>query len=174
MSCVINAGYTIDCNKDSLGGLADVYLAPLKDVEAFTEDVSGVVTSINMVTGKQFFKFALVKSSSSFQTVPTTNTQNGVGFYNETLTLVFNKMKPATSKLVDAIVKSSLIAIAVDRNGEAVILGRENGLDVTGGNAGSGVAAGDRNGYELSLTGEEGKISHIDPAAIAALLIPAV
>jgi hypothetical protein len=172
MSCAITAGYTIDCNKDSLGGLKVIRIASKKDIVSYTE-TAGVITGISMATGKQFYKFDLVKSSSNFVITPTANVQNGTTFYAEAVTLIMNKLKAATSSLVDALIKSSLVMIAEDRNGEVFLLGRDNGLDLSGGTIGSGTNGGDRNGYELQFTGEEAKISHVDPTVIAAISVPA-
>lgn len=172
MNCAIVGGYTQDCNKDSLGGLHRIRIAALKDIVSITE-VNDVVSAIVMATGKQFFDFQLVKNTSNFSIVPTPNVQAGTNFYAETLAITFNKMKATTSALVDKLAKASLVALVEDRNGEVILLGRNNGLDLSGGTIGSGTAGGDRNGYELSFTGEEAKITHVDPTIVTTLLSPA-
>lgn len=168
-TCALSGGYTIDCTKDSLGGLSQIVMASKNDIESYTE-TAGVITAITMKAGKTFYKFDLVKSTSNFVNTLTSAPANGTFFYAQAATLIFNKLKVATSALVDQLARTSLVLIATDRNGEVVLLGRENGLDVSGGTAGSGTAAGDRNGYELQLTGEEAKLSHVDPTIIDALL----
>lgn len=169
----ITSGYTLDCNaKDNVGGLAEVLLANKCDIDSITL-TDEIVTAVVMKTAKQFFKFQLTKSTSGFTLTPTANAQNGTAFIAESLTLVINKMKSATSKIFNGLVKGTFVAIAKDRNGEYVMLGREGGLDVTGGTAGSGTASADRNGYEGQFTGEESLIAHVDPTIIAGLLAPA-
>ncbi|MEO6721435.1 MAG: hypothetical protein ABIN67_13790 [Ferruginibacter sp.] len=172
MSCAITAGYVIDCNKDSLGGLSKVRIAAKKDIVSIAE-TAGVISAVVMQTGTQFYDFALVKSTSSFSNAITSNPTNGSMFYAQSATLIFNKLKSATSALVDSLCRASLVLIVEDRNGEIIMLGRENGMDVSGGTIGSGTAGGDRSGYELQLTGEESKTSHVDPTIMAALLLPA-
>lgn len=169
----ITSGYTIDCNaKDSVGGLSEAYIADKCDVLGVAE-AAGIVSGITLATGKQFWKFQLVKATSSFAITNTPNAQNGTQFWAETFTMVMNKMKSATSKIVDGLVKGTIVVIVKDKNGEYFLLGRTGGLDSNGGDAGSGTASGDRNGYNLTFTGEEAKISHIDPTIITALLSPA-
>lgn len=172
MPCAIEEGYEIDCNKDSLGGLIRVRMAAKNDIESITE-TDKIVTAIVMKTGKRFYNFALVKSTSNFLTTITSTPANGSVFYAESLSLVFNKLKAATSKIVDNLARASVVAIVEDRNGEVILLGRENGLDVSGGTAGSGTAGGDRSGYELQFAGEEKIISHVDPVIVDALLVVA-
>lgn len=170
MPSAITGGYVADCNKNNVGGLKVVKIASKCDIETITE-LNGVITAIDMVTGSKFYEFQLVKSTSNFSLAPTSNAQNGTAFYAEALSLVFNKMKSTTSALVDSLVKSSIVAIVEDKNGEAFLLGRTLGLDLSGGTIGSGTASGDRNGYELQFSGEEAKISHVDPTIIAGLLV---
>jgi len=175
MSCAtIDGGYTIDCNKDSLGGLARVRLIAKNNIESYTVGVDGIITGIKIKTGKMFYDFALVKSTSNFVNTYTSNPANGTFFYAQALTLVFNKIKAATSKTVHALATSSVVAIVEDRNGEVILLGKENGLDVSGGTMASGTAGADRNGYDLQFTGEEKDCSHVDPTIVATLLVAAV
>jgi hypothetical protein len=171
MNCAIAEGYEQDCNKDSIGGVSEVMLGNLADINNITTAVGGAI-SIDMKVGKQFYKFKTVKNTSSFSNAITTSPTNGSLYYAQSATLVFNKMQLSTSKLVDALCRASLVAIFKDKNGEYTLLGRVNGLDVTGGTFGSGTGSGDRNGYELQLAGEERDISHVDPANIASLLVP--
>lgn len=173
MPCGFTAGYAQDCNKDSIGGLARIRIAPFKDVVSVTE-TAGVITAITLATGKQFYDFQLTKNTSNFSITPTPNVQNGTTFYAEAVTFVMNKMKATTSALVDSLAKSSLVMLVEDKNGETMLLGRSNGLDMSGGTVGSGTASGDRSGYELQFAGEEPVISHVDPTIVAALLVPAV
>lgn len=169
MSSAIIAGYTIDCNKNNVGGLKVVRIASKCDIDTITE-VAGIITAIAMKPTKKFYEFQLVKSTSNFTLTPTVNAQNGTAYYAEALTLVFNKISAATSAIVDSLVKSGMVAIVEDKNGEVMLLGRTLGLDVSGGSITSGTASGDRNGYDVQLAGEEPKISHVDPTIIAALV----
>jgi hypothetical protein len=169
MPSAITGGYVADCSKDNIGGLKVVKIASKCDIKSITK-ANGVVTAIQMNSGTKFYEFQLVKQTSNFVITPTVNAQNGTAFYAEALTIVFNKLKSATSTLVDGLVKGSIVAIVEDRNGEAFLLGRSLGMDLSGGTIGSGTASGDRNGYELQFHGEESEISHIDPTIIPALL----
>jgi len=63
-----------------------------------------------------------------------------------------------------------LMAIVTDRNGKYWLLGRSNGLDVSGGTSQTGTAFGDRNGYEMTFTGmEELPCSEVSSTIIATL-----
>jgi len=56
-------------------------------------------------------------------------------------------------------------------NGKYWYLGKNNGLDITAGNSGTGTAIGDRSGYTLTFTGKEAALSpEVSSSIIAALL----
>jgi hypothetical protein len=172
MSCAITEDYVIDCNKDSVGGLSKMRVASRNDIVSYTE-TAGKITAITMKTGSRFYDVQLVKSTSTYSNTLTANPQAGTFFYAQSATLILNKIKAATTAFVESLAKSSLVMIVLDKNGEVVLLGRENGLDLNGGTAGAGTASGDRNGYELQFAGEEIKLSHVDPTIIDDLLLPA-
>ena len=55
--------------------------------------------------------------------------------------------------------QNTLVAVAKDNNGKYWYLGKTRGLDLTGGNAGTGTAEGDRSGYTLTFTGAEAALA---------------
>lgn len=155
----ISSGYSIDFRNDSIGGLRLVRLAAFEDVE-YIEDL-GEVVNLGLKNDKQFYTFQLYKNVSSFTTGPNKDKKKGLVPYNESLNLIFNKMKKESSALVSQLLKSSVIAIVEDKTGNFILLGRDGGLRVDNTTAGSGTSSGDRNGYEVRLTGTAKKISHV-------------
>ena len=169
MSCALTSGYSLDC-KDSLGGLKSVLFIESANIASVTES-AGVVTAITLDAGKTFFKYELVKETSSFTETVTASVQNGTIFYAQELTVVLNKLQAASRNEILLLAKNNLVAIAEDRNGKYWLLGKDGGLDITGGTAASGVATGDRNGYELTFSGQEGALApEVSAGIIAGLL----
>lgn len=157
MACALTQNYTLDC-KDSIGGLKEVYFASVDDVASWT-GTNGAYTGVTMDSGKYFWKYDLIKESSNFAEAINTNVQNGTVFYATTLEIILNKLQVNTRNEILLLAKNRLVAIAVDNNGSSWILGKENGLDITGGGSGSGTAFGDRNGYTLTFTGNEKELA---------------
>jgi hypothetical protein len=89
----------------------------------------------------------------------TASIQNGTIFYAQELTIVLNKLQANTRNEILLLAKNNLVAIVEDKNGKYWYLGQDGGLDITGGTAGSGTAAGDRSGYELTFSGQEKELS---------------
>jgi hypothetical protein len=157
MACALTQGYTLDC-KDSLGGLKSVLFIESENVSVATE-AAGVVTDISLAVGKYFYKYELVKETSMFMETVTASVQNGTIFYAQELTIVLNKLQANTRNEILLLAKNNLVAIVEDKNGKYWYLGQDGGLDITGGTAGSGTAAGDRSGYELTFSGQEKELA---------------
>lgn len=169
MSCALSQGYLLDC-KDSLGGLKSVYFIEKGNIASYTE-AAGVVTGITLDAGKYFFKYELVKETSSFTETVTASVQNGTIFYAQELSVILNKLQANTRNEILLLAQNSLVAIAEDRNGKYWLLGKDGGLDISGGTAASGVAAGDRSGYELTFSGQEASLApEVDADIIAGLV----
>lgn len=157
MACALTQGYTLDC-KDSVGGLKTAWIAALEDLATVTE-ASGVVTAITMDPSKVFYKYELVKESANFAEAVTANVQNGTVFYAQTLELILNKLQVNSRNEILLLAKNRLAIIVEDNNGDKWFLGRQQGLDLTGGGSASGTAFGDRSGYTLTFTGNEKELA---------------
>jgi len=153
MACALTQGYVLDC-KDSLGGITEVLFIAKADVTATTE-ASGVITAITKAAGKRFYKYELVKETSSFVENINASVENGSIFYQQELTVILNKLQANTRNEILLLAQNLLLAIAKDNNGKYWYLGQTRGLDITAGSGGSGTAMGDRSGYTLTFTGKE-------------------
>lgn len=157
MACALTQGYTLDC-KDSLGGIKAAWFISHADVTAVTE-ASGVVSAITKAAGKVFYKYQLVRNTSSMTENVTASVENGTVFYAQELTIILNKMQANTRNEILLLAQNTLMAVVEDANGKYWLLGKGNGLDLTGGNSGSGTAQGDRNGYTLTFSGGEKQLA---------------
>lgn len=153
MPCALTQGYLLDC-KDSLGGISEVYFMAEQDITSYTE-ASGVITALVKATGKRFYKYELVKATSSFVENINASVENGTIFYQQELTVVLNKLQANTRNEILLLAKNLLSAVVKDNNGKFWMLGLVRGLDITAGSSQSGTAEGDRSGYTLTFTGKE-------------------
>ena len=153
MPCALTQGYLLDC-KDSLGGISEVYFMAEQDITSYTE-ASGVITALVKATGKRFYKYELVKATSSFVENINASVENGTIFYQQELTIVLNKLQANTRNEILLLAKNLLSAVVKDNNGKFWMLGLVRGLDITAGSSQSGTAEGDRSGYTLTFTGKE-------------------
>jgi hypothetical protein len=168
MACALTQGYALDC-KDSLGGITEVYFMAFQDVASYTVS-GGVVTALTKDSGKRFYKYELVKGTSSFVENINASVENGTIFYQQELTIILNKLQANTRNEILLLAQNLLVAVAKDNNNKYWYLGLTKGLDITGGSAQSGAALGDRSGYSLTFTGQEPELSPEVASNIASAL----
>ncbi len=169
MPCALTSSYTLDC-KDAIGGLKSVLFIEFKNVTTITV-VANVVTAITKAAAKTFYKYELAKETSQFTETVTASAQNGTTYYAQSLNIILNKLQTATRNEILLLAQNNLIGIAEDKNGKYWLLGRLNGLDISGGTAQSGTASGDRNGYELTFDAQEKELAiEVNAGIIAGLL----
>jgi len=157
MSCNITAGFTLDCN-DSNGGIEKIFIAN-GPVESITE-TSGTITAITVggsaLTPSDFFEFEVPRQTSSFTETINVSNENGTVFYDQALTMIFNKMEATKRDQILLLSQNNeMVVVFKDNNGKYFSVGVERGAYMTAGTSVSGVAYGDRNGYELTISGME-------------------
>lgn len=153
MACALTQGYSLDC-RDSAGGVKSVYFIETENVTGVTSS-AGVATAIAKANNKRFWKYNLQRATAEAMEEYQDSSENGTSFHKQTLNIVLNKLQAATRNEIALLAQNRLLAVVEDRNGKYWLYGKENGLQREGGKAGTGKAMGDRNGYELTFTGEE-------------------
>jgi formyltetrahydrofolate synthetase len=157
MACNLTQGFPIDC-KNNVGGIKAVYIANKENIATIVE-TAGVVTTLTMDAGTDFYKYDQIKESSNFAETITTNVQNGTVFYAQTIEVILNKLQTNTRNEILLLSQATTCVIVEDNNGKYWLLGKNNGLDVTGGGSATGTAFGDRNGYTLTFAGSEPELA---------------
>lgn len=155
--CALTQGYVLDC-KDSVGGVAVFWVIEKSSIKTLTA-TAGVVTALTFQTGKHFFKYELPKETASYKDDLQANVANGTTFYQPEVQIALNKMQTATRNELMLLIKNLVVVIIKDANGKLWMVGKDRGLDATGGGAMAGTASGDRNGYTITLTGKEPELA---------------
>ena len=168
MPCALTQNYVLDC-REGLGGIKNVWLIAHANVTTVTE-ASGIVSTITKSAGKIFYKYELVKNTGSLTETITSSIENGTVFYAPELSIVLNKLQANTRNEILLLAKNTLMAVVQDANDKYWLLGRQNGIDVTGGTAATGTAQGDRNGYTLTFTGGEKELAPEVASAVISTL----
>ena len=160
MSCYITSGVSLGCS-DGIGGIKQIYV--LGGTGA-TNSVTGVTysgaSSSNPITGLTgsgtWYSFELKRNTSSLSQNTTKNFENGTIFWEQVLTAILFKYDNAKKDiLLELGLNDKLKVVAIDQNDTQYYLGQVNGMYLSGGSAATGTAFGDRNGFELILTGQE-------------------
>lgn len=168
MACALTQGYTFDC-KDNIGGLKAVWFIGWNDISSITE-TSGTVTAITKASGKVFYKYQLVRNTSSFTENIAGSIENGTVVYNQELTIIINKMQVSMRNEILLLGQNNMMAVVEDQNGRYWLAGRYNGLDLLSGSSSTGTAQADRNGYTLTFSGGEKEMAPAVASAVIATL----
>jgi hypothetical protein len=170
-SCALTQDYSFGCDVGT-GGTKEVYFIEYNNVLSVTES-SGTLTAITKATGKIFRKYQLVRETANFDEAIVGNIANGTIFYDQKGLIVINKQNVAVRNEILLLSKNFLIAVIHDQNDTYRLFGRINGLRLESGDAATGTAWGDRNGYSLNFTGKEPELSpFVQDAVIATLQTP--
>lgn len=153
MACAITSGYSIDC-RENIGGVTAVFVAEFGNITSIA-DVSGLVTGITKATGKRFYKFEVPRATANTSSNATASEENGSVFYTHQVVLPLNKRDSTTANVVRTLAKNKLMVVTLDMDGNYRMYGKARGLYLASTESGSGTAAGDRNGYNITLTGVE-------------------
>ena len=158
MACnFISAGRALAC-KDSVGGIKAVIFVPndaSNKIEALSTNYNAdgaIEDLVSNVTGA--FKYELKGTSSLEQTI-TASADNGTVFYEQALNLTLPKLSALDTKEIKLLAASRPQIIVQDYNNNYVVVGLENGADVSGGTIVTGTAMGDMSGYTLVFSGME-------------------
>ena len=177
--CDLTQDFNLNACKEGVGGVAEAYFANYDKVDWDNATVvDGQYTVLDMLnTGDQFFTYELTKQTSSFTENITSSIENGTVFFEQLFTLILNTMDVNKRNELIALARAST-AIIFKTNEETPqywILGSKNGCDVNGGTSASGVAFGDRNGYEITFQAlEPESVLSVDPLLIPVLIEPKV
>lgn len=158
MACSnLTAGFTLDCN-DGQGGIKKIYIAngPVQSISQTAGVVSAITVGGSALVPADFFVFETPRQTSSLTETITASQENGTVTYQQSLTMLFNKMEAAKRNQILLMAEAnSMVVIAEDNNGKFFSIGLERGAYFTSGTAVSGTAYADRNGYELTIEGME-------------------
>lgn len=174
MSCDLTSGYTLPC-RDSMGGATEAIVIQHEHLADATVTVVDMeVTALTLPANKQGFKFDLDTEKSSGASNPTGSRENWTKMFEQEVVIVLNDRSKETRNLVSVLLQKKLAIILKNANGLYEIYGFQNGLMLESGEAGTGTANEDRNGYSLTFNGREQDDAYlVDPAIIPTLLVPA-
>jgi hypothetical protein len=150
MACNISLGYNEPC-KDSIAGLTAVYFMNY-NTGSFTLNATDVVTAFP--SGSTVYKYELKGTNGYVETVNTSR-DNGTTFFSQVLSLQLKKLTAEATKELKLLAYGRPKIVVADRNGNAFLVGLQQGADMTAGTITTGVAYGDLSGYTMEFTGQE-------------------
>lgn len=174
MACNITLSeQNLDC-RDSMGGIVEVYaLADRADITAIAETSgsTGMISGFTLdAQSPKFVTYKLRKSTGSLTNTYNISEENGTTFVRSELTLVFHKMDTSKRLEISALAIGNMAMIVKDSNGKYWFLGKDEPVTMASGTSQTGVAKGDKNGYDVVLACE----GHQEPWEVTAAAVAAV
>ena len=154
-TCDIVSGFTLGC-RDNTGGLKNIYI-----LSGSIGSTSGTEGLISVISGSgTFYKFELTRQTGDFTETINASLENGTIFYEQTVNAPFHKLQSSTRNQIRTLAKNPDIFMIVETNNSETgtvffLLGQTRGLTLSGGQAQTGTAFGDLQGYTLTFTGQE-------------------
>ena len=153
MSCNISLtqGFALDC-KDSVGGVKSIHLIDWA-ASGFTT-ASGEVTATTVPSG-DVYTYELPKGVGSLTTTTNVSSENGTVFNQADVVGRLRKLSTAKRNELKLLAQSRVFCIVRDNNDNYWLVGKEYGCDLTAKTSETGVAMGDLNGYNFTLSAIE-------------------
>jgi hypothetical protein len=173
MACVINSGVSLDC-LDGVGGVDTIYITEYENLNTFTADTSGQVTTFTLTSGKKFWTFNVEKEDAQLAEAFTLG-ESGAPVYAQSLTFSVKKLSYEKRHLLRLVSQNRLLVIVKDANGNYLLMGKYKGAKLTATDANTGKALGDANGYNaITITSNEPvPMYFVQSSLITALTTPA-
>ena len=151
MACNISLGRNEPC-KDQIAGLHGVYFINYSTGSFAIDQNTDVITGFPTSSTAYYYE---LKGANSYTETVNTSRDNGTTFFAQALSLTLKKLDSATTKQFKLLAYSRPQIVVADRNGNALLVGKNEGADMTAGTIATGQAYGDLSGYTAVFTGNE-------------------
>jgi len=162
MSCFISSGAALGCS-DSIGGVKKIYVAGQSGfTSGYTYNTDGAVTGATDAGDVVLYGFELKRNTSSYVQTTTKSYENGTVYWEQVLTAVLFKYDQEKRNQLKVLGQNdNLQILVVDQNDTVYVMGQVNYSYLSGGDANTGLALGDRNGFNLNFSAQEAEPSRV-------------
>ena len=152
MACNISKGRIIPCS-DAIGGIKGLYFIEYGTiVPTFDVTKTNVVDSLGAVTA---YKFDIKNEASGLEETMNSPAGNGVTYVDQVISAVLARGEWSTNAELRLLAYGRPHVVVHLKTGEAVLVGCYNGASLETGVKSTGQAAGDLNGYTVTINAQE-------------------
>ena len=150
MPCNITLGRNEPC-KDSIAGLQGAYFINYT-TGSFAMSANDEITSFPSGSTAYYYE---LKGANGYTETVNTSRDNGTTFFSQELSLTLKKLTAQMTQQFKLLSYGRPQIVVTDRNGNALLVGKTQGADMTAGTLVTGTAYGDLSGYTAVFTGQE-------------------
>ena len=160
------SGIPRDCEPNA-GGIKEIYIANIDDVTAVTLDsTGGKISGITMASSKTFKKYYFKPTKANVVSTPQFNDSAEYAGEDAIITMAFGRQDTTKRVQVAALSVGELAVIVKDMNGINWYYGFDAPVLRNGGDAPSGAAKTDFNGYNIQLHAQDNQLAFEVPQSV--------
>lgn len=160
------SGIPRDCESNA-GGIKEIYIANIDDVSSITLDSTGAsISAISMASSKTFKKYYFKPTKANVVSTPQFNDASEYVGEDAIITMSFGRQDTTKRVQVAALSIGELVVIVKDMNGTNWLYGYDNPVLRNGGDAASGAAKTDFNGYNVQLHATDNQLAYAVPDSV--------
>ena len=149
MSCLLNAGWKLNCPKLS-SGIRKIYVIPYNSVGGYGINTDGIITTIS-TNNNPFYIFEVPPQTAEFTEKQLLDDKTGILSWQSTLKINLSKNDYLLRKLYLQLLNGRYIFIIKDGMGIYWLLGKNYGMEVSESEVTPGKVFGDFNGNKLTF-----------------------
>lgn len=147
-TCNLTDGYVLGCS--SIGGVEKLWLGEWEDVVAYQQSANGTITGLT--SGFTVYEFEQDIEHAGLTQAGNYDRNNGTVFYESTVSLKMIGLDADVRERLVELGRAPLIGIVKSNAGDYYLCGVETAGRASAGDASLGVALGDMNGVNLSIS----------------------
>lgn len=152
MACNLSKGRIIPCS-DAIGGIKALYFVEYGTLTpAFDAIQTNVIDNLGAITA---YKYDIKNDASGLEETMNSPAGNGVTYVDQVISAVLARGEWSTNAEIKLLAYGRPHVIVHLKTGEAVCVGLYNGASLETGVKSTGQAAGDLNGYTLTINAQE-------------------
>lgn len=156
MACSLIGGIVAGC-RDGSGGIKEIKIKVIQSVATVAANFTVTSGDVAIASGSRslWYTYYIEKETASLTDTSTVNVQNGTRFWTPEIKIVINKLRAQMRNEIEVLAQVAVQIAVRDLNDNYWLVGKENGLDMISSVGQTGVARGDRSGYEITFQGKE-------------------
>jgi hypothetical protein len=171
MSCIFNTTYPLGC-RDNIAGIQRVFIRNWSANTAYSYSADGTITGATApYSSSTWYEIQVRPETGSFN--PGTGAHdimNGTNFWTQDLTLTLHKYQATVRTLLYSLAQIEMEIIVLTQNDQYLLMGEQNGANLTASLASVGKAYGDLNGTTLTMTAKEPSTARVMSSTLFAAL----
>lgn len=148
-TCTLNNGYVLGCS--SIGGVEKVWIGEWVDNVQIAQDTCGIITGIT-TTGLTVYSFEQDIEHAGLTQTGNYSRENGTVFYESLLSVKLIGLDCNVRNRMVELGRAPLFAVVKSNAGDYYYLGLESAGRASAGEASLGVALGDMNGLNQTIS----------------------